>query len=377
MTDPRDPSAAEVERRYAQRARGDGRARRSTRCSSAAASTRGFEGAVRYLSGFRDRPPLRLRAAARASGDPLTIFPSEARYVGEHADGWIARAGVRRAPRRLARATTCAARRRRLGVYGLDYVMTVRDYRALARRRSSSSTSTSPSTSRARSRAPRSSSSVRESMAINEAGLLGRARRRTSPAARRRELMAVGRGALRRAWAPGARRWTWSLVGPRRRRDAGVPDPRPARADRADDLLLYSLEVAGPGRPLGRVLARADARRRRAPTPQRMLEAYARVPRRRARGDARRRERPRRPPRRLGAVPRARLPARPRHRPLDRDDDDRAPEDRRGRRRRAARGHGLLDAPARDRRRRAAPACTCRTPGSSARTAASRSSSCR
>ena len=39
--------------------------------------------------------------------------------------------------------------------------------------------------------------------------------------------------------------------------------------------------------------------------------------------------------------------------PLDRDDDDRVPEDRRGRRDRARREHGLLDAPARDRRRRA------------------------
>ena len=47
-------------------------------------------------------------------------------------------------------------------------------------------------------------------------------------------------------------------------------------------------------------------------------------------------------------LPRPRLPARPRHRPLDRDDDDRVPEDRRGRRDRAAREHDLLDAPARD-----------------------------
>ena len=59
-------------------------------------------------------------------------------------------------------------------------------------------------------------------------------------------------------------------------------------------------------------------------------------------------DRARRPHGRLEAVPRPRLHARPRHRPLDRDDDDRVPAGRRGDRGRAARGHGRLDAPARD-----------------------------
>ena len=45
---------------------------------------------------------------------------------------------------------------------------------------------------------------------------------------------------------------------------------------------------------------------------------------------ARRRHRARRPPRRLEGLHGAWLPPRPRHRPLDRDDDDRAPPRRRG-----------------------------------------------
>src|SRR5205823_3078378 len=53
------------------------------------------------------------------------------------------------------------------------------------------------------------------------------------------------------------------------------------------------------------------------------------------------------PPRSLEAVRRPRLHARPRDRPLDRDDDDRVPPRRRGRRRAAPREHGRLDAPAR------------------------------
>ncbi|HEX6680318.1 MAG TPA: aminopeptidase P family N-terminal domain-containing protein, partial [Gaiellaceae bacterium] len=87
----------------------------------------GFEGAVTYLSGF-----LIVHRYAYvllpSEGEPSIVFPSEARYVGEHgtsliedqvfADrpgGWLAE--------RL--------RGQRVGVYGLDYVMPVRDYRAL------------------------------------------------------------------------------------------------------------------------------------------------------------------------------------------------------------------------------------------------------
>ena len=72
----------------------------------------GFEGAVRYLSGFRivHRYAYVLLAA---SGDPMTIFPSEARYVGEHAEGWIGSRSSRstRAPgyASTCRAAACAA----------------------------------------------------------------------------------------------------------------------------------------------------------------------------------------------------------------------------------------------------------------------------
>src|SRR6266480_6131320 len=69
-------------------------------------------------------------------------------------------------------------------------------------------------------------------------------------------------------------------------------------------------------------------------------------------GATSRRQRTRRPLRRLEWLQRPRLRARPRHWPLDRDDDDRVPEDRRGSRDRARREHGLLDAPPRHLRRR-------------------------
>src|SRR5207245_6076364 len=77
-----------------------------------------------------------------------------------------------------------------------------------------------------------------------------------------------------------------------------------------------------------------------------------RVLRRRADRAARWRDGARRAPRGLERVPRPRLQARPRHGALDRDDDDRMAEDRRGRRDGAALEHGLLDASARDLARR-------------------------
>ncbi len=87
----------------------------------------GFEGAVTYLSGF----VIVHRYAyvlLPVDGDPSIVFPSEARYVGEHGTTWIDeqefvdRPGAWIADR---------VRGKRVGVYGLDYVMTVRDYSAL------------------------------------------------------------------------------------------------------------------------------------------------------------------------------------------------------------------------------------------------------
>jgi Xaa-Pro aminopeptidase len=90
----------------------------------------GFEGAVTYLSGFqivhRDA-----YVVLPVEGEPAIVFPAEARYVGEHGTSWIEELVFADVPggwmgERLAGL--------RVGVYGLDYVMAVRDYQALAAR---------------------------------------------------------------------------------------------------------------------------------------------------------------------------------------------------------------------------------------------------
>jgi Xaa-Pro aminopeptidase len=89
----------------------------------------GFEGAVTYLSNFQ----IVHRYAyvlVPADGDPSIVFPSEARYVGEHGTAAIEQVFHDRPGEHIADRAREAGWKR-IGVYGLDYVMAVRDQRAL------------------------------------------------------------------------------------------------------------------------------------------------------------------------------------------------------------------------------------------------------
>jgi Xaa-Pro aminopeptidase len=88
----------------------------------------GFEGAVTYMSGFT----IVHRYAyvlLPLEGEPTIVFPVEARYVGEHGDAWIEEQVFADRP---GEWLADRLRGKRVGVYGLDYVMTVRDHAALA-----------------------------------------------------------------------------------------------------------------------------------------------------------------------------------------------------------------------------------------------------
>jgi Xaa-Pro dipeptidase len=88
----------------------------------------GFEGAVTYLSGFVIVHRYAYVLLPR-EGEPSIVFPAEARYVGEHGTSWIAdQVFAERPGEWLAERLTG----KRVGVYGLDYVMTVRDFAALS-----------------------------------------------------------------------------------------------------------------------------------------------------------------------------------------------------------------------------------------------------
>lgn len=87
----------------------------------------GFEGAVTYLSGFQIVHRYAYVVLPR-EGEPAIVFPSEARYVGEHGTSWIEEQVFADRP---GEWLADRLRGRRVGVYGLDYVMAVRDHEAL------------------------------------------------------------------------------------------------------------------------------------------------------------------------------------------------------------------------------------------------------
>jgi Xaa-Pro aminopeptidase len=270
-SDPaRTPSAEEVARRYANM-REAMAAHGVDALLVAGSEYSGFEGAVRYLSGFRivHRYAYVLLPAA---GDPITIFPTEARWVGDHADGWIEEPVFAEHPGAWIRDHLRGAGVERLAVYGLDYVMAVRDYRALAQ---------GPfelvdfDVAFDLARAVKSAEElelVRESMAINVAGFWA-VHEAYEPGRTQAQLMAAAEEIFARL---GTARQTMDMVlwG-----HAGSATPEFRIPDSqtpidAGDLLLYSLEVAGPGghwvefsRPLTRGAISADT--------ERMLEAYA------------------------------------------------------------------------------------------------------
>ena len=193
----------------------------------------GFEGAVTYLTGFQIVHRYAY-VVVPADGDPAVVFPSEARYVGEHGTAQVEQVFHDRPGEAIAERAR-AAGWKRVGVYGLDYVMTVRDYQAL------SALDLVPFDEQFDlARAVKSEAeleSVRESVRINEAGFdtflaeyrPGRSAGEVMAAA---EQVFVERGC-------GRLTMNMVLVGPEfaiARKDAAL-----------GEFVLPSLEIAGPG----------------------------------------------------------------------------------------------------------------------------------
>ena len=310
----------------------------------------GFEGGVTYLSGFQ----IVHRYAyviVPADGEPFVVFPTEARYVGEHGTTALEQVFADRPGAEIA-ARAQAAGWKRVGVFGLDYIMNVRDHSALSGLELVPFEVEFDLARAVKSKAEL--ESVRDSVRINQRGfeIFFDA---YEPGRSAAEVMGAAEGYF---VSEGCGRLTMNMVltAPGHH-GLALPEFKIARKEEIlGDFLLPSLEVAGPGHALGRGLARRRQRVGRALRSHQAADGgLLRVLRGRQGRVARGRDLPRRASRRLGRVLRARLPARARHGPLDRHDDDRVPEDRRGRRDGARRGHDLLDAPARDRRQRRLP----------------------
>jgi Xaa-Pro dipeptidase len=92
----------------------------------------GFEGAVRYLSGF-EIVHRYVYVLFPLEAAPTLVFPSEARWIGDKSKPWIREHVWADVPGKWIRDYADERRWKRLAVYGLDSVMAVRDYRELAR----------------------------------------------------------------------------------------------------------------------------------------------------------------------------------------------------------------------------------------------------
>jgi Xaa-Pro aminopeptidase len=203
----------------------------------------GFEGAVRYLSGFRILHRYAY-VVVPVDGDPAVVFPREARWVGDHGEAWMEQVFAEHPGAWIADQAR-AHGWRRLGVSGLDYVMAVRDYRALA----DGPGEVVPFDEQFDlARAVKSEAeleSVREAMRINEAGVEA-VLRAYEVGKTEAELM----GEAERVFtAAGSYRTTMDMIlgGPE---GAAYPEfkfPSSERRIERDDLMLYGLEITGPG----------------------------------------------------------------------------------------------------------------------------------
>jgi Xaa-Pro dipeptidase len=199
----------------------------------------GFEGSVTYLSGFQIVHRYAY-VVVPADGDAFIVFPSEARYVGEHGTAQLEQIFVDRPGGYIADRAR-AAGWRRLGVYGLDYVMSVRDYEAL---RDCELVSFDVEFDHARAvKSEAELASVRDSVRINEEGFEVFFAHYDSdrPAA---DAMAAAEDFF---VAQGCGRLTMNMVltGPNGK---ALPEFKIARKhELLGDFMLPSLEVAGPG----------------------------------------------------------------------------------------------------------------------------------
>jgi Xaa-Pro aminopeptidase len=231
----------------------------------------GFEGAVTYVSGF----VIVHRYAyvlLPLEGEPAIVFPSEARYVGEHGQTWIEEQVFVDRPGEWLRDRIRDRGWKRVGVYGLDYVMAVRDYRSLA---ADGFELVGWEVGFDHARAVKSEAeleSVRESVAINADGFWEFLAEFEAGRTEAEILAPVERLFVER----GCGRLTMDmvLVG-----ESGWASPEfriasSTRRIRPGDLVLPSLEVAGPGGHWVEVSRAIAAGGEPSGEAQRMSEAY-------------------------------------------------------------------------------------------------------
>src|SRR5258708_24614953 len=90
----------------------------------------GFEGAVRYTSGF-EIVHRYVYVLIPLSGDPVLVFPREARWIGDKKAPFVREKVWAEIPGKWLRDEIEKHHWKRVAVYGMDFIMAVRDFREL------------------------------------------------------------------------------------------------------------------------------------------------------------------------------------------------------------------------------------------------------
>src|SRR6202049_1579037 len=225
----------------------------------------GFEGAVFYTSGF-EIVHRYVYVVIPLEDEPTLVFPREARWIGDKKKPWVKDQVWPDIPGQWLRDRAAERKWKRVGTFGMNFVMAVRDYRELAQ---GSFELVAFDHEFDMARAVKSEEElveVRDAMDIVVDGfwaLIAGYR----PGKTEAEIMAP---AVERFFARGAgpRMMNILLSGPRGEAEAFFKVPS-QRIVEADDLLLYSLEVTGEGGDWVE-FARPLLRGQPGPTPQEM-----------------------------------------------------------------------------------------------------------
>ncbi|MCB1679264.1 MAG: aminopeptidase P family protein [Halioglobus sp.] len=203
----------------------------------------GFEGAIRYLAGFHILHRYAY-VVVPAEGDPVAVFPKEATWVGDHSATFLSE---REFPAHCGEwiADFLKNRKaRKVGIYGLEYIINVRDYSAIARGGFDIVDFEIPFDYARAQKSDEEIASVRHSMEINKQGVLD-VIRAYAPGKTEAELMGVAEATFARL---GCARNTMDMVqmGPNGSLlpQMVFPTQRPLQAS---DGMMYGLEIAGEG----------------------------------------------------------------------------------------------------------------------------------
>src|SRR5579859_5545149 len=203
----------------------------------------GFEGAVLYVSGF-EIVHRYVYAVLPLEGEPTLVFPREARWIGDKVKPWVKDHVWPDVPGQWISDRARERGWKRLGVYGMNFIMAVRDYRELAK---GSFEMVPFDFEFDMARAVKSEeelAEVRDAMDIIVDGFWALVAA-YKPGKTEAEIMAP---AVERFFARGAgpRMMNILLSGEHGEAEASFKVPG-NRVVRADDLLLYSLEITGAG----------------------------------------------------------------------------------------------------------------------------------